>query len=108
MWRRLVPITLLVAPAAPLRRGIVWDVDGTLVESTKLAFDATNEVLVGAGLAAVNVDAKLVQRDGGPGGEEWAEDMVELSNGCACCTASSTFEETQGGWQTLIYSLAGL
>ena len=26
------------------RRGVLWDVDGTLVESTQLAFVATNEV----------------------------------------------------------------
>ena len=33
----------------PPQAAVLWDVDGTLVESTKLAFDATNEVLVGAG-----------------------------------------------------------
>ena len=38
------------------KAGVLWDVDGTLVESTKLAFDATNEVLVAAGKAAVTVD----------------------------------------------------
>ena len=35
---------------------VLWDVDGTLVESTKLAFDATNEVLAGAGREPVTVD----------------------------------------------------
>ena len=46
-------------------------------------------------VAAVNIDAKLVQRDGkqaeGELGEQWAEDMVELSNGCACCSAGDDF-----------------
>ena len=60
MWRRLVPITLLVAPAAPLRRGIVWDVDGTLVDSTRLGFDASNEVLTRNGYAAVSADEYAV------------------------------------------------
>ena len=40
----------------PPQVAVLWDVDGTLVESTKLAFDATNEVLVGAGLEPVSVD----------------------------------------------------
>jgi hypothetical protein len=46
-------------------------------------------------VAAVNIDAKLVTRggtvasDGGDGSvlDAWAEDMVQLSNGCACCSA---------------------
>lgn len=46
-------------------------------------------------VAAVNIDAKLVTRGGtaasdgggGSGLEAWAEDMVQLSNGCACCSA---------------------
>lgn len=33
----------------PEKAAVLWDVDGTLVESTKLAFDATNEVLTSAG-----------------------------------------------------------
>lgn len=37
------------------RVGVLWDVDGTLVESTMLAFDATNEVLVAEGKEAVSV-----------------------------------------------------
>jgi len=36
--------------------GVLWDVDGTLVESTQLAFVATNEVLTDNGHAAVTVD----------------------------------------------------
>ena len=49
-------------------------------------------------VAAVNIDAKLVAtggsdaRDGGSVGSgdassPWADDMVQLSNGCACCNA---------------------
>jgi phosphoglycolate phosphatase-like HAD superfamily hydrolase len=40
----------------PPQVAVLWDVDGTLVESTKLAFDATNEVLQGAGRDAISVD----------------------------------------------------
>lgn len=36
--------------------GVLWDVDGTLVESTELAFTATNEVLAANGHAAVTVE----------------------------------------------------
>lgn len=36
--------------------GVLWDVDGTLVESTDLAFTATNEVLAANGHAAVSVE----------------------------------------------------
>jgi len=43
------------APYNAARCGVLWDVDGTLVESTKLAFDATNEVLEKNGAAAVSV-----------------------------------------------------
>jgi phosphoglycolate phosphatase-like HAD superfamily hydrolase len=35
--------------------GVLWDVDGTLVESTELAFVATNEVLTSSGFPAVSV-----------------------------------------------------
>merc|ERR1719482_1368500 len=38
-------------------------------------------------VAAVNVDAKLVQRGAGQFGDGLPEDMIELSNGCACCSA---------------------
>jgi len=38
-------------------------------------------------LADVNVDAKLVQRGAGQFGDGLPEDMIELSNGCACCSA---------------------
>ena len=59
-------LTLLVAPAASLRpeaslrRGIVWDVDGTLVDSTRLGFDASNEVLARNGYAAISADEYAV------------------------------------------------
>ena len=51
---RLLPVTTLIMSAtpgtwSPAHAGVLWDVDGTLVESTKLAFDATNEVLVAEG-----------------------------------------------------------
>ena len=39
----------------PFKAAVLWDVDGTLVESTKLAFDATNEVLVGDGREPVSI-----------------------------------------------------
>ena len=51
-----VPSLVLMSAAAdwtPNKAGVLWDVDGTLVESTRLAFDATNEVLCGAGREAV-------------------------------------------------------
>jgi phosphoglycolate phosphatase-like HAD superfamily hydrolase len=41
---------------SPDRAAVLWDVDGTLVESTKLAFDATNEVLLDQGCNAVSVE----------------------------------------------------
>jgi beta-phosphoglucomutase-like phosphatase (HAD superfamily) len=63
---RAATATLLVAamsaevpaiePYSAARCGVLWDVDGTLVESTKLAFDATNEVLTSSGAKAVTVD----------------------------------------------------
>lgn len=46
----------MVLPAPASRVGVLWDVDGTLVESTMLAFDATNEVLVAEGKDAVSID----------------------------------------------------
>ena len=36
------------------RAAILWDVDGTLVESTALAFNATNEVLTANGHETVS------------------------------------------------------
>ena len=36
--------------------GVLWDVDGTLVESTDLAFTATNEVLVSNGHEPISVE----------------------------------------------------
>ena len=39
----------------PHEAAVLWDVDGTLVESTKLAFDATNEVLCAQGREAIDV-----------------------------------------------------
>ena len=35
---------------------VLWDVDGTLVESTDMAFNATNEVLEAAGHPAISVE----------------------------------------------------
>lgn len=49
------PINVAMS-AAPHERAVLWDVDGTLVESTKLAFDATNEVLKAQGKEPINVD----------------------------------------------------
>ena len=40
----------------PHECAVLWDVDGTLVESTRLAFDATNEVLAAQGREEINVD----------------------------------------------------
>jgi len=40
---------------SPDQCAILWDVDGTLVESTKLGFDATNEVLVAQGQPAITI-----------------------------------------------------
>lgn len=37
-------------------QGVLWDVDGTLVESTDLAFVATNEVLEANGHAQITVE----------------------------------------------------
>jgi len=43
-------------------------------------------------VAAVNVDAKLVQKGSDDeDADPWADDMVELSNGCACCSAGDDF-----------------
>ena len=47
-------------------------------------------------MAAVNIDAKLVQCYGGYMGEQSSDgtvvdDMVGLSNGCACCSAGDDF-----------------
>ena len=59
---RLAPCLLAMSSAASsgvwsaADRGVLWDVDGTLVESTRLAFDATNEVLEANGVARVSVD----------------------------------------------------
>jgi len=36
--------------------GVLWDVDGTLVESTDLAFVATNEVLEANGFSQITVE----------------------------------------------------
>ena len=59
----LAASTLLMSAAScagswvpPWQAAVLWDVDGTLVESTRLAFDATNEVLEGAGRPAVTVE----------------------------------------------------
>ena len=56
---RLVPYFFAMSAASSWpahRRGVLWDVDGTLVESTRLAFDATNEVLEANGAKAVSVE----------------------------------------------------
>ena len=58
MLSSLIATSAMVVPYAPQhakRVGVFWDVDGTLVESTTLAFDATNEVLVAQGRPAVSV-----------------------------------------------------
>ena len=36
-----------------VQRGVLWDLDGTIVESTLLAFEATNEVLRNVGAEEV-------------------------------------------------------
>mmetsp|Transcript_34663 Transcript_34663/g.68393 ORF Transcript_34663/g.68393 Transcript_34663/m.68393 type:complete len:299 (-) Transcript_34663:6-902(-) len=41
------------ALSIPCYRGVLWDVDGTLVESTRLAFEATNAVLKKGGCKEV-------------------------------------------------------
>ena len=57
----------LLTPLAPSRariikcmdrssQGVLWDVDGTLVESTDLAFIASNEVLEANGFPAITVE----------------------------------------------------
>jgi len=51
------PLASLQMMAPPHESAILWDVDGTLVESTKLAFDATNEVLTAQGKPPVDVEA---------------------------------------------------
>ena len=38
-------------------------------------------------VASVNIDAKLVVRGRGEAQEAWGDDMVQLDNGCACCSA---------------------
>lgn len=38
-------------------------------------------------VASVNVDAKLIVRGSGEAAEAWGDDMVQLDNGCACCSA---------------------
>ncbi|KAL3913367.1 MAG: hypothetical protein SGPRY_008005 [Prymnesium sp.] len=43
-------------PLATHEAGVLWDVDGTLVESTQLAFIATNEVLAANGYDEVTVE----------------------------------------------------
>ena len=53
---RLSPILMSASSwVPPPQAAILWDIDGTLVESTKLAFDATNEVLVAAGREEISV-----------------------------------------------------
>ena len=60
-------LTPLAPGAAPSRariikcmdrssQGVLWDVDGTLVESTDLAFIASNEVLEANGFPAITVE----------------------------------------------------
>ena len=51
------PLASLQMVAPPHESAVLWDVDGTLVESTKLAFDATNEVLTAQGKPPVDVEA---------------------------------------------------
>lgn len=58
---RPAPLQPSVAPPMPMSKAaVLWDVDGTLVESTKLAFCATNEVLVAQGYAQVELDSYKV------------------------------------------------
>ena len=38
-------------------------------------------------VASINIDAKLVARGSGEAQEAWGDDMVQLDNGCACCSA---------------------
>lgn len=47
----------MLAAAGPHEQGVLWDVDGTLVDSTKLCLDATNMVLVDAAHAPIDEDA---------------------------------------------------
>ena len=60
--RVVLPAILMSAEWKPPNEvGVLWDVDGTLVESTKLAFDATNEVLASAGMLTT---ARWLDRSG--------------------------------------------
>ena len=54
-----IPFILMSASTEklpPNKIGVLWDVDGTLVESTALAFEATNEVLTAQGREPVTVE----------------------------------------------------
>jgi len=44
----------LARPLPPLARAVLWDLDGTLCDSFRLAFDATQEVLLAHGHAAIS------------------------------------------------------
>ena len=73
-----IPVTLisgfLGAGKTTLLRHLLQNTDGVRIGVI------VNDV------AAVNVDAKLVQKSGLVD-EGMPEDMIELSNGCACCSA---------------------
>ena len=80
LLERPIPVTLLSgflgAGKTTLLRHLLQNTEGVRIGVV------VNDV------AAVNVDAKLVQTGAGQGmGDGLPEDFIELSNGCACCSA---------------------
>ena len=51
---RTVPLLMSTPDRGAYNSAVVWDVDGTLVESTDLGFEATNEVLARGGHAQIS------------------------------------------------------
>ena len=51
---RTVPLLMSTTERGAYNSAVVWDVDGTLVESTDLGFEATNEVLARGGHAQIS------------------------------------------------------
>merc|ERR1719174_2815270 len=74
-----IPVTLL--------SGFLGSGKTTLLRHLLQNTDGVRVGVVVNDVAAVNIDAKLVQSGASQGEGGLPEDMIELSNGCACCSA---------------------
>ena len=76
---KIIPITIL--------SGFLGSGKTTLLQHLLHNNDGLRIGIIVNDMASVNIDSKLVSRTSSSNGSDY-EDMIELSNGCACCSTN--------------------